>query len=533
MHEMTKKMMMMNNRMIQLLPRTLHRRRIRLVLLFLSLIIVHVPVVQHVVFAYHLSPCTRQASVDFSFEDCYLPSMKPDLSLSRASFLMSHDAATGYIQQPNHPPSSTTTTSNGSGGVVATWSWFYSKNQIGSLYQQLNDGARALDLRPKLLSNGTVIFHHGSINIPISFDVAIGHVVDWCRDNPDELVLILSSHFDYQSSSQYSDDPTALVTAMSNVYQSYGIAYLSCADVYGWTVADTMQAAQLPASSNGGGGYLIAIDGQDYYGSFCGKDNYVESMIVTCWHHYRSNSSRSATTTSSTTTPGSSSCKTNPSFYIQALQDYVLQSANNPATNDKSQLGPPANLYMYPFNELQALWQVDNHAVTVGLAHFSNLLEDTRASGVNPVMVHLIYENDGAAFSSPISLFAVDNVAHHGNALLSVLRNTCGQSILSSSSSSNELLCGAAIPKPRMNLKWRVRPKAIVCALLILYMMAHVLYFFWKRPRLRATIQSRIMSYMIRMRRGRHGPEVVVGMDPNALYMSSDSDNAEASKMTT
>jgi hypothetical protein len=453
--------------------------------------------------------------------------MNPNLLLSEASFLLSHDAATGYISSSSTAVSSTSVSAS-----VSTWSWFYSKNQIGSLYQQLSDGARALDLRPKLLANGTVIFHHGVINIPTSFQEAIGHAVEWCRDNPDELVLLLPSHFAYQTFSQYNDDPTALVNAMAQIYQRFGIPYLTCADVYGWTVADTMQAAQLP-----NGGYLLALDGQNYYGTFCGKDNYVESLIVTCW---RQRVSSSSSNNNMTTGSASSSCKSNPSPYIQALQDYVLLSANNPATDDNSQLGPPANLYQYPFNELQALWQVDNHAVTVGLAHFSNLLEDTRASGVNIAMVDLVYKNGGAAFATrPISLLAVDNVAHHGNALLSVLRNTCGQSILSSSSDNNDndddgeendvLLCGTAIPKPRMKLHWHaMSAKQIFCALVILYMMTAVFLFFWKRPRLRATIISRSMAAYTSIMRGRR--PAVTGMDHNALYTSSSGDDDDAAK---
>eukprot|EP00977_Amphora_coffeiformis_P004320 scaffold912_cov153-Amphora_coffeaeformis.AAC.1 len=34
--------------------------------------------------AYHRTPCNRGAAADFSFDDCYLPSMNPDLQLSEA-----------------------------------------------------------------------------------------------------------------------------------------------------------------------------------------------------------------------------------------------------------------------------------------------------------------------------------------------------------------------------------------------------------------------------------------------------------------
>jgi hypothetical protein len=242
---------------------------------------------------------------------------------------------------------------------------------------------------------------------------------------------------------------------MSAIYQAYGVNYVHCSDVYGLNVGETNQLAALPDN-----GYLLAIDSQDYYGTSCAKENYVESQIVTCWSN-------------------STSCKTS-SKPMKMLEDYILQSANNAATNDASVLGPPRYLESLPFNEIQALWQVDTHAVTTGLAHVSNLLEDNRASGINAAIVDLIWQEK---FES-ISLVALDNVALHGNAVLSVLRNRCGQS-----TNEEEDVCGQQTPRPPMD---RITPRQMVVALLVLYAVASTSYLVFRgRPTILHTLWAR------------------------------------------
>jgi hypothetical protein len=390
--------------------------------------------------AYHRQPCNSRAIRNqFQFGDCYLPNMNQDMLLSQASFVMSHDAATGYL--PDHHVTSVANS--------------YAKNQIGTVYQQLNDGARALDVRPKLLANGTVFCHHGGLTIPVTLTRLVQDAMDWCRDNPDELVLLLHHELGYPSqSSQTSngDDsysasitPSAdvAVSALSKVYESLGVKYVKCADLYGLTVGETMEVAALHS-----GGYLLAMDQQDAYASSCAKLNYVEDLLVTCYSNSTPNGS---------TLP----CTKTQSSKLQALKEYVIASSNNEPTDINQQLGPPASTYQYPFNELQALWQVDATSAALGLAHLSTILDDNTKSKLNAHIVDWVYEG---AFDA-ISLLAVDQVQLNGNALLSVLRNQCGQSELSAADQNDveaenegkandkSELCGRAIPKPQSQSK--------------------------------------------------------------------------------
>jgi hypothetical protein len=347
--------------------------------------------------SYIRKPCTRDVRAQFQFPDCYVPFMDTSLLISEASFLMAHDAGTGYI----HPKTAL--------------HWFYSKTQVGTAYEQLQSGARALDVRPKLLSNGTVILQHGIVDIHVTLETLASDAVRWCNENDDELVLLLTNNLQYETA--YDDDDGYRATsAMKSVYDKLGVAYYTCDAVYGLTVGDVMEMGTLS-----GGGYMIALDRQDYYGSFCGKMNWVESQLVTCY-------------------PGAGNICINSKGAepLASLKNYVLASANNDATDNSQTLGPSADLETYPFNEIQAIWQVDASSVIAGVKHLSSLLDDNKRSNVNREMAKMIHSEEFVS----ISLFLIDNVALNGNAIFSILRTQCGQSIASP--------CGSEVSRPRM-----------------------------------------------------------------------------------
>ena len=335
---------------------------------------------------------------------------------------MSHDATTGYL-----PPNRMT-------GVVNS----YAKNQIGTLYQQLQDGARAFDVRPKFLANGTVVFHHGAITVPVTLEQVLSDVTRWALENPDELVLLFHFRPAFETGMSVEKD-TAVVT-LSQVYKTMGVPYLSCRDVYGLSVGETMELAVMSS-----GGHVLAMDHQDQYLSSCVKMNYLADQIVTCYP-------QSSSTSSSVETRNSNSIQSNIPPCIKPiisptlgyLKAYVKASANNEPSDSSNQLGPPVSLETYPFFAIQALWQVDTYSAASGLAHLSSLLDDNTKSQLNARVVDWIYEG---AFQN-ISLMMVDHVQLNGNAILSVLRTQCGQA-----GSAMDDACGEAISKPRLQQK--------------------------------------------------------------------------------
>ena len=288
--------------------------------------------------------------------ECYAPHINQDLYLNEASFVMAHNAATGYIktytQKSNNNDNDTENNeyydlSSSAGNLAEYWHGYYNdgdndgnndanyeyydnyyksskvssemisrygKTQVGTVYDQLNDGARALDLRPKIYNNGTVGFHHGtSIDIPLRYvtlEDLLEDAKQWCNDNPKELVIIFHHELTHEAgynglSSQvyteiddfylkadddgvvdanddgdnnddnenYDDDQQQQssysyyysgIAKLKEVYRELDIPYYPCDVLSGKTVGETMQLADL--SKLGGKGYLLAIDRQDMYG---------------------------------------------------------------------------------------------------------------------------------------------------------------------------------------------------------------------------------------------------------------------------
>jgi len=520
--------------------------------------------------AYHRAPCKKVSlRRQFQFSDCYVPNLNPDLYLNQASFVMSHDAATGYlnINNNNDDDGSGTGTSTGTGATSeysseydgvdnmnnaeyndgddnnnnnnnnaahpSRWNTIttkllslYGKTQAGTVYEQLNDGARALDLRPKIYSNGTVGFHHGSlIDIPLNSITLGGLLKDakqWCNDNPKELVIIFHSELVHEagynglSSMVYlevdvddaygvddatddannvddangvddayagdnaynADDANAAddanqaddgaqeqqyqyeyyysgIAKMREVYEELGVPYYPCGKLTGLTVGGAMEMADL--SKTGGKGYLIAVDRHDMYASFCGKANWAQDQLVSCHSRYyeaqqhEGGNSEDGNTDAQlsyihcTDTTGTGVSK------LSALQAYVTASTNNEASDNSDTLGPPADESYYPFNQIQGFWQVDATSVQIGIMHASNLLDDNRRSQVNEEMVKMAYNEEFDA----ISVFALDNVALNGNAMFSVLRNACNQSVMKNDGEL-EPACGQDLVMPNMQISHKL-----------------------------------------------------------------------------
>ena len=90
---------------------------------------------------------------------------------------MSHDAATGYIN------------TNIVSDVVYNWVI----TQKGNFTDQLNCGARALDIRPKFDTKlSQLYFNHGPIEIKTPFMIAINDVIEWHAEHKETIILYIS-----------------------------------------------------------------------------------------------------------------------------------------------------------------------------------------------------------------------------------------------------------------------------------------------------------------------------------------------------
>lgn len=204
---------------------------------------------------------------------------------------MSHNSATGYLNVRNN---NSTYHSAGAKDQMKTAVanrvlGMYGKTQVGSVYEQLNNGARALDLRPKIYANNSIGFHHGDlIDVPLtSIDLAglIEEVKLWCKDNPHELILIFHSELVHELGYAYLSSAVELdygyvyagIAAMKQVYDAASVPYYSCEELSNFlTVADVMKMANL--STSDGQGYLLAVDRHD----MCKWSFSIYMMLLTC-----------------------------------------------------------------------------------------------------------------------------------------------------------------------------------------------------------------------------------------------------------
>lgn len=173
--------------------------------------------------------------------------------LNRASFLMTHNSATG--EDP---------------------SGFAGCNNQGdsTMVQQLECGARAFDYRPHLESSGVRAQHTSFCPVSTPMTDSVTSVIDWLDTNPNELVILYVSHFEWDSG--FTDIQTK--DAAAAVLTSLGVNTIrDCSQLAGLTIGDIKS---LPALPNNNGGYLLAIFGDVNGGGECMDEQYDDS--ITC-----------------------------------------------------------------------------------------------------------------------------------------------------------------------------------------------------------------------------------------------------------
>ena len=190
---------------------------------------------------------------------------------------MSHNSATGYLNVHTANNNNNTYVSNTKDAIKTAALHrvlgLYGKTQVGTAYEQLNNGARALDLRPKLYNNNSIGFHHGDmIDVPlITIDLSefISEVKSWCSDNPGELVLIFHSELVHELGNEYLSSVIEFnnqtmysgIAAMQQVYDELQVPYYSCEELAYLKVGDVMNMPDL--SGFVVEGYLLGVDRHD------------------------------------------------------------------------------------------------------------------------------------------------------------------------------------------------------------------------------------------------------------------------------
>ena len=136
-----------------------------------------------------------------------------------------HDAATSYLKP----------------GLVNQWAKTQSSGGISAM---LNCGARFFDWRPKLKSDGSLIMHHGPINVDYQMSKVLNELTLWLRnrtDSPEKNFVVLGI--------TDCDGGPACMRATRNELEHHNITFLSdCAMLSNLTVASAIDYHRLGLS---------------------------------------------------------------------------------------------------------------------------------------------------------------------------------------------------------------------------------------------------------------------------------------------
>jgi hypothetical protein len=151
--------------------------------------------------------------------------------------IQTHDAGTGYLGKAQNP--------------LTNIVWDFARTQVGGVAQQLSCGARSMDWRPFLTTNGELVFAHGSVIVNYSMAAAAAEVVAWANaagTSEDDMVVLEV----VDCNGAECDSATIAAFKASGIPVFTGDA--GCALATDWTLGAAMTASELV-----GGGHAVAV----------------------------------------------------------------------------------------------------------------------------------------------------------------------------------------------------------------------------------------------------------------------------------
>lgn len=294
--------------------------------------------------------------------------------LNKWPMIMAHDSATTYLK----------------GGLFHQINQWTKTQADGGFAHTLDCGARAFDFRPgpKDASTGQIYLHHGPIKVQKEAGSILDEVVDWAGRHAngarDLVVLGVTEVGGLQA------DIEAMLVSRHIKY------YTNCASLRGLTAERATEAAKLP-----GGGSVMAIFN-------CWHPNYNSSIACSGYRdamgqEFQESQKDSPNAQVYTCYKDSSTKK----FPLDRMYNYI---------NKVLEAGAPWDGLLYT---VQALWQETTSSVVVGELHFSSLLGDEKASGLNQLLAQRI--KAGAMDVSGLGMLEVNNVCDSGLELLAAI----------------------------------------------------------------------------------------------------------------
>jgi len=205
----------------------------------------------------------------------------------------------------------------------------YAQTQAnGTLYDLVNCGARALDLRLKRTDARTIKFHHGNVTISYNVSDAVLDVVKFLKQNPDEFIVLYW---------KCNDEACYEILNQTLSEQNLPLLYWNCTGLANFDLSEVRRLSEVNT-----GGSLFSLKKE------CIEENY--DKHVQCWGKEHS-------------------CLGNNS---EVSFDRFWAYMNRTYAKDYT-----SKLWM-----IQAHWQYDNTSIIIGMRHGSSILKDTLESQI-------------------------------------------------------------------------------------------------------------------------------------------------------
>jgi len=311
------------------------------------------------------------------------------VAMQEVPWLMSHNAATGYLE---------------TGTDVLS---LYGKNQVGTFASQLDCGARSLDLRPRLRTTGDLEFYHGYLAIEQSFGESMDEMKEWAlrTENNEEIVLLQfkgCAGESLPSSGIDSDCVNASIAALREAGFAEDQIVRDCGSLALMTVAEA-KALGRSHHSSGATGALLALVGLNNNFGACMKSNWARDAEYNVCHE----ESESCTTNANDSAPQQLSTSIDQYFNTpaQRLYDHLVKITSQEMPE------PGAVQFM---NSASAFFQVSGQSAILGFEAGGSLILDEAAFKTNLRMACWIRQS----LMANLTLVQVDSVCSGGTHLL-------------------------------------------------------------------------------------------------------------------
>lgn len=281
-----------------------------------------------------------------------------DRLLNEYAMISTHDAITGEINEKRDH-------------IVARWT----QTQHGTIIDQLNCGARALDFRPYLNSDNKIYGHHGPIVIYKLMSEIINEILLWTKKHSKELVILQFSHcVDARfNNNYYSSD------CEENV-----LSFLKDHNIHTITDCNELDTLTIEKALSYPNGNLIAIKDSCSFGYWdpsltCYTKDY------TCYESWPNDTS---------------------SVAWERMTNFTTQAAS---------FVPVNNGFLWGFG---SNWQSSAESVVLGTLHNSSLLLDEERSNINAWAAEQIRSGNWKY----INQIGIDNVCHNGADLFAAVK---------------------------------------------------------------------------------------------------------------